>query len=196
MLMGRRARAVPSCEGILMVQDQRGHGRERECRRWSGTARALPAPAQAQAAQHPAEQSLHPANAKEDYLGYKMNKQKPSTHIYSIPLLPPAPSRHESGLGVHPSPQSGLRRAEPQLEGTVLDISTSTRGCWSCAHSPVVQQDLQGACWLSAGKMVLRHDILMGRAGPPPGQAGSNIPLGPGACSFALVQGVLLVICG
>lgn len=36
-----------------------------------------------------------PANAKGNYLGYKMNKQKPSTHIYSIPLLPPAPSRHE-----------------------------------------------------------------------------------------------------
>lgn len=137
-----------------MVQDQGWHGHEKECRRWSGTVRALTAPAQA--AQHPAEQSLHPANAKGDYLGYKMNKQKPSTRIYSIPLLPPAPSRHESGLGVRPAPQSGLQRAEPWLEGTVLDTSASTRGCWGCARSPVVQQDLQGACWPSAGKRVLR----------------------------------------
>lgn len=57
---------------------------------------------------------------------------------------------------MRPAPQSGLQRAEPRLEGTVLDMSTSTRGCWSCARSPVVQQDLQGACWPSAGEMVLR----------------------------------------
>lgn len=91
---------------------------------------------------------------------------------------------------MHLAPQSGLQRAEPRLEGTVLGISTSTRSCWSCAYSPVVQQDVQGA---SVGKMVLR-DIPMGHTGPPPGQAGSSILLGPGPCSFALVQGVVVII--
>lgn len=88
--------------------------------------------------------------------GYKMNKQKPSTRIYSVPLPLPARPRCESGLGVCPAPQNRLQRAEPLPEGTVLGVSASTRGCQSCTLSPIVQQDLPRACWPSAGRVVLR----------------------------------------
>lgn len=50
-------------------------------------------------------------------LGYKMNKQKPSTRIYSIPLPPPAPSRHESGFGVRLAPRAACKEQSPGWRG-------------------------------------------------------------------------------
>lgn len=116
-------------------------------RQWHGEA-GLPQPH----GSPPRQPSARPSRAfaqqpgKGAILGYKMNKQKPSTRIYSVPLPPPAHSRCKSGPRVHPAPQSRLQRAEPRLEGTDLGVSASTRGCRSCTRSPIVQQDLQKAC--------------------------------------------------
>lgn len=127
-------------------------------------------------------------------LGYKMNKQKPSTRIYSIPLPPPAPSRHESGFGVRRPPERPAKSRAPaggdsprrkyQHQG-LLELCSQPR---CTAGSP---KGLLAVSWEDDPE---RRDIPMGHAGPPPGQAGISIPLGPGACSFALVQGVLLII--
>lgn len=93
---------------------------------------------------------------KRTSLGLQKEQMKPSTGIYRVALPPPAHSRCETGLRVCPAPQSRWQRTEPRLEGTVLSICASTRGCWSCTCNPIVQQDLQRACWPVAGKMFLR----------------------------------------
>lgn len=122
-----------------------------------GTPRAPPAPQlPAQAAQRPAEQSLHPANAKGDYFGLQKKKNEQTKAIYTYLQCPP--SRHwltrdvSRSSGCSWPPQGRLQRAEPQPEGTVLGISASTR----VQPVPIVQQDLRRACWPSAGKMVPR----------------------------------------
>lgn len=95
-----------------MVQEQGRHGRERECRRWSGTVKGLPAPAQA--AECPAEQSLHPANAKGDYSGLQ-NEQTKAIYTYlqhPPPVTSSLQTRARAQGGTWP-PRAACREQSP-----------------------------------------------------------------------------------
>lgn len=184
-------RCRPTGRGCTSMANSREQGDPAGDRAAAGRGARVPQPP-AQAAQRPAEQSLRSANAEGDYSGLQ-KEQKPSTRIYSVPLLPPARPSSRSGLRVRLAP-----RQEQVTKGRAPAGRDSPRR--KCQRQGLPELPSQPRCTAgspkgSAGRMVLRDGTL-----PRDTRVlrDRQTPRGAGACSgkasVALVLGLLLII--